>query len=174
MGIVNTTEIDFEIVDGRFINVRRADIKTRVIGDEEEEIERKFTRWALAPGDDLTGQDAAVAAAATELWTTQVIAAYQAEQAALYPPPSPPSTDPHDYKLKPFQFFAMLKIAGVEQAVADAIAAIEDPAERAVAEARLYYSMEYDRGSPLIDQLAPAVGLTVEQIDQYWMQAKEL
>jgi hypothetical protein len=49
-----------------------------------------------------------------------------------------------------------------------------DPTQRAVAKARLDYSIEYSRHDPLIATLAPVVGFNDEQIDALWNQAAQL
>ena len=76
--------------------------------------------------------------------------------------------------LSPWQFRAMLKMAGLEQSVVTAIAMIPDPAARAVAEAKLEYVLSFQRADPLFAMLGPAVGVTPEQIDTMWMQAAAL
>lgn len=82
--------------------------------------------------------------------------------------------NPADYPLKPYQFHAMLDIAEVSQAVEDAIAAIVDPATKAVAKARMKHSTDFDRNDDFIVSLAPVVGLSPEQVDALWLQAKDL
>lgn len=76
--------------------------------------------------------------------------------------------------LVPYQFRAMLKIAGVEEAVTAAVAAIPDPAQRAVAEAKVEYALSFQRDDPLFEMLGPAVGLTSARIDELWRQAVAL
>jgi hypothetical protein len=84
-----------------------------------------------------------------------------------------PSTDPNDYPLEPYQFFAMLEILDKEAAVEAAIDAIEDATQRAVARAKWKHTLRFDRNDPLFAQLAPVVGLTDAEIDAAWMQAKD-
>jgi len=45
-------------------------------------ISTQYHRHVLAPGDDLTTQDERVAAIATASWTPDIVAAYDAAQAA--------------------------------------------------------------------------------------------
>ncbi len=118
---------------------------------------------------DLVSEPEAVKAAALAAWTPGVVRAFQQELRASLEEPAR-SLQP----LAPYQFRAMLKIAGIEQAVAGAIAAIEDDAQRAVAEAKLEYALSFQREDPLFDVLAPAVGLTDEEIDALWLQALSL
>lgn len=99
----------------------------------------------------------------------QALASVITEAKASKKPPKP-STSPVDYPLKRWQFKAMVEILGVSQAIEDAISAIPEPMARAVAMARYRESDVYRRNDPLFDQLAPAVGLTGEQIDAAWMQ----
>lgn len=54
---------------------------TRILKDGEQ-IAQTFHRTSLTPGQDLTGQPTQVVAIAQVAWTEEVIAAYQAEQAA--------------------------------------------------------------------------------------------
>ncbi len=105
----------------------------------------------------------------------RMIAEWEASGGVIAPYTAPsPSTDPHDFPLSPYQFRAMLKIAGIEATIIQAISDIADPAERAVAEAKLDYALSYQRGDPLFAMLAPAVGLTGAQIDALWLEAKDL
>lgn len=75
-----------------------------------------------------------------------------------------------DYPLKRWQFKAMVEVLGVAAAITAAINAMTDPMARAVTMARYLDSDIYRREDPLFDQLAPAVGLTPEEIDAAWWQ----
>ena len=80
MSIAETTEIDrIEIVGHGIVQVREATTITK----DGEFFARKYRRWLLTPGQDLTGQPANVVAQCQAAWTPEVVAAYQAEQAAL-------------------------------------------------------------------------------------------
>ena len=82
------------------------------------------------------------------------------------------SDDPQDYPLKRYQFLAMVEILGKEQAIMDAIAAL--PATSAIIARKRYENThEYIRSDELFAQLAPLIGLTDEQVDEAWLQAKE-
>ena len=95
---------------------------------------------------------------------------------------TPPSTDPNDYPLQPFQFFAMLEIMGetmdpvvdLEAHIEAVIGAIPDTNSRAVARAKYKHTTSFHRDNPLFAQIAPSIGLTDAQIDTAWMQAKEI
>ena len=47
-----------------------------VVTDDGNEISRSFHRKVLAPGDDVSGEDAKVRAVANAVWTDEVVAAY--------------------------------------------------------------------------------------------------
>lgn len=63
-----------EVAEGSFINVKRID---KVFKDDVV-ISESIHRHVLAPGDDLTNEDAVVIAVAKAVWTDEVIAAYKA------------------------------------------------------------------------------------------------
>jgi len=52
-----------------------------VVLDDGVELNRSFHRKVLAPGDDVSGEDAKVQAVAGAVWTESVVAAYAAAQA---------------------------------------------------------------------------------------------
>jgi hypothetical protein len=55
---------------------------TRIIEDGNV-LTKTYHRTSLTPGQDLEGQPANVAAICNTAWTSEVVAAYQAQQAAL-------------------------------------------------------------------------------------------
>ena len=59
-----------------------------VVLDDGVELNRSFHRKVLAPGDDVSGEDAKVQAVAGAVWTTEVVAAYSAAQAAAEEAPA--------------------------------------------------------------------------------------
>ena len=61
-----------EVVENGIVRVRTA----TVIKRDGVEINRTFHRHMLAPGDDLTGQDARVTAICNATWTDEVKSAY--------------------------------------------------------------------------------------------------
>jgi hypothetical protein len=61
-----------EVVENGIVRVRTA----TVIKRDKVEINRSFHRHMLAPGDDLTGQDARVTAICNATWTDEVKSAY--------------------------------------------------------------------------------------------------
>jgi hypothetical protein len=116
-----------------------------------------------------------------QLWTADQLAAIGLE---VVPPPAPvpPSTDPADYPLEPFQFYAMLEIIGsqsdpvrdLEAEILAAIDAIPDLNIKAVARAKLKHTMQFHRDNPLFAQIAPTLGMSDAEIDAAWMQAKDI
>tara|TARA_R110000851_G_scaffold264629_1_gene417214 strand:- start:115 stop:372 length:258 start_codon:yes stop_codon:yes gene_type:complete len=56
-----------------------------IVLDSGVEISRNFHRKVLAPGDDVSGEDAKVQAVASAVWTDEVVAAWSAAQAAAAP-----------------------------------------------------------------------------------------
>lgn len=78
MAIAETVEVDrIEIVAHGVVQVREATTITK----DGEFFARKFRRWVLTPGADLTGQPANVAAQCQAAWTPEVVAAWQAKMA---------------------------------------------------------------------------------------------
>lgn len=55
--------------------------------ENEVQISRAFPTYTLCPGDSLAGKDAGVVAVATNIWTTEVMAAYTAKLATMHGPP---------------------------------------------------------------------------------------
>lgn len=87
-------------------------------------------------------------------------AADAAEAAAVFPP------------LTRRQVRKAMVLAGISvSAVNNAIAAIQDDTERELAEIDWQDAPVYLRSHPLFDALAPAVGVTSEQIDAMWLNA---
>ena len=65
---------EITVVEDGIVRVRTA----TVIKRDGVEINRSFHRHMLAPGDDLTGQDAKVISIANATWTDEVVNAYKA------------------------------------------------------------------------------------------------
>jgi hypothetical protein len=70
-----------EVVENGIIQVRT---KT-AIKEDGVEISRKFHRHVVTPGADVSGEDAKVQAIAASIHTADVVAAYEAAQAAAQP-----------------------------------------------------------------------------------------
>jgi len=77
MALTEETIVDkIEVIENGSVQVRTA----TVIKRDDVEINRSFHRHVLAPGSDLTDQDARVTAIANATWTDEVVSAYQASQ----------------------------------------------------------------------------------------------
>jgi uncharacterized small protein (DUF1192 family) len=80
MSLIESKVIDkIEIVEGGFVQVREA---LRVLRDGEI-IAQNFHRFVVAPGQATQDMDPKVLAICAAVHTTDVIAAYQAEQARI-------------------------------------------------------------------------------------------
>ena len=90
MALTKEVAIDkIEVLEMGNIQIREI---TRVMEDGTE-LSASYHRWALSPGDDLTGQEPKVVAIASAVWTQEVISAYQAQQAANELPAANVTTD---------------------------------------------------------------------------------
>ena len=79
MALTKETIVDkIEVLEMGQVQVRTA---TRVLEDGVA-LSSSFHRHALAPGDDLSGQDARVSAIATATWTPEVVTAWEEMVAA--------------------------------------------------------------------------------------------
>jgi hypothetical protein len=75
MALTETVKVDqIEITENNHIQVRTATI----IEKDGIELTRTFHRCAFYPGSDVSNEDAKVQAIANAIWTSEVIAAYQA------------------------------------------------------------------------------------------------
>ena len=80
MSLTKITNIDqITVIENGVVLYREA---TRIMEDGNE-LSKTFHRNSLVPGQDLTGIPANVVAICNAAWTTEVIAAYQAQIAAL-------------------------------------------------------------------------------------------
>ena len=79
MSLTKTTVVDqITVTENGVVLYREA---TRIMEDGNQ-ISQTYHRSSLTPGQDLTGIPANVAAICNAAWTAEVIAAYQAAQAA--------------------------------------------------------------------------------------------
>ena len=77
MALTETIIIDkIELVENNSIQVRTATIIER----DGTEIAKTYHRHVVAPGEDVSNEDAKVQTIANAIWTAEVIAAYQASQ----------------------------------------------------------------------------------------------
>lgn len=70
-----------EVVENGIIQVRQA---TRIVEDGVQ-LSQSYHRWSLTPGQDVSDQPANVQAICAAAWTSEVIAAYQAQLEANRP-----------------------------------------------------------------------------------------
>jgi len=79
MSLTKTTTVDqITVTENGIVLYREA---TRIMEDGNQ-ISQTYHRSSLSPGQDLTGQPANVVAICNAAWTAEVVAAYQAAQAA--------------------------------------------------------------------------------------------
>ena len=79
MALTKATVVDqITVTENGIVLYREA---TRIMEDGNQ-ISQTYHRSSLTPGQDLTGQPANVVAIAQAAWTAEVIAAYEAAQAA--------------------------------------------------------------------------------------------
>ena len=77
MALIEKQIVDLvEIVENGTIQVRTATIIER----DGTEIAKTYHRHVVSPGDDDSNEDAKVQAITNDIWTAEVIAAYQASQ----------------------------------------------------------------------------------------------
>ena len=88
--------------------------------------------------------------------------------------PTPDPINPLDEPLNQVQFFTLLEFAfgkNEQDVVAVIESAISDPMQRIAAKNKFLKSVSYHRNNELFSILAPALGITNEQIDAAWAQA---
>ena len=80
MSLIKTANIDqITVTENGTILYREA---TRIMEDGKE-LSKTYNRSTLTPAQDLTGVPANVVAICNTVWTAEVVAAYQAEQARI-------------------------------------------------------------------------------------------
>jgi DNA-binding transcriptional LysR family regulator len=83
MSLTKTTAIDqITVTENGIVLYREA---TRIMEDGQQ-LSQTYHRTSLTPGQNLTGQPANVVAICNTAWTPEVVAAYQAQQAAANQP----------------------------------------------------------------------------------------
>ena len=79
MALTKETVVDqITVTENGIVLYREA---TRIMEDGVQ-LSQTFHRTSLTPGQDLTGQPEKVVAIANVVWTPEVVAAYEAQQAA--------------------------------------------------------------------------------------------
>lgn len=89
-------------------------------------------------------------------------------------PPELPASPPVPAQVTARQAVQALIYAGLIDAVQAAIDAIPDPVARALAQAEWSRSQVFERDRPLLIQLAGAMGLSSEDLDQLFINAAAL
>ena len=85
MALTKTTNIDqITVTENGIVLYREA---TRIMEDGKE-LSKTYHRTSLTPAQDLAGQPANVVAICNVAWTPEVIAAYEAQQAASLASPT--------------------------------------------------------------------------------------
>lgn len=98
---------------------------------------------------------------------------WDGEKAVLIPAPEPePPTVPAVVSRAKGK--VVLIQAGLWQSVLDYVAAIPDPAQRAIAEVALHDIQEWSRNSPFMAAISSALGVTEEQMDQLFVATQEV
>lgn len=90
------------------------------------------------------------------------------------PEPADPSAAPVPPAVTMRQARLALLGAGLLDDVGPAIAAIPDAVTRRAAEIEWEFSNELQRGNPFVEQLGGALGLTADEVDSLFIQAKSL
>jgi hypothetical protein len=72
--------------------------------------------------------------------------------------------------LLPYQFRAMLALSGKQSALDAYVAGLPDP-QKTIAQAKLDYSLVFQRDNSLVLAAQQALGLTNDQLDALWKQA---
>lgn len=86
----------------------------------------------------------------------------------------PPSTNPADYPLLPWQFKAMVMYLGKDAAIRIEINKITDSLQRAAAMARYEHASAYVYTDPMMQAMRIAIGLPEQEMVDAWMAAKDL
>ena len=77
MALTETTKVDqIEVLENGCIQIRIATIIQR----DDVEIAKTYHRHVVAPGEDISNEDAKVQAIANAIWTAEVIAEYEASR----------------------------------------------------------------------------------------------
>jgi hypothetical protein len=79
MALTKEVVIDkVEVVENGIVQVRQV---TRIMEDGNQ-LSSSYHRWTLTPGQDVSDQESKVQAVCNAVWTSEVIAAYEAQQEA--------------------------------------------------------------------------------------------
>ena len=106
-------------------------------------------------------------------WTDESPKPSKGTLTALKWPPDP-STNPSDHPLLPWQFKALVIYLGVDAQIRTAISKVSDDMQRAATLSRYENSSLYRFDGPMVNALRQAIGMSVEQLEAAWLQAKDL
>ena len=90
------------------------------------------------------------------------------------PAPPPPSTDPNDYPLLPWQFKAMVTYLGKDAEIRAAIGNISGDLQRAAALSRYENATSYRHNDQFLQSMRVAIGMSEADLSAAWMLAKDL
>jgi hypothetical protein len=133
--------------------------------------EAGYFRETRTPGAALDDLPEDLRQAIEAHWDEAMVDAYTAEVAALaaeYQPPPLPVLTPRQMRLM------MLQIGLDEAEVTGSIDGMTDPAERAAALIEWKWATRYERGHPLVAQLAAALEFEPAELDALWSYAASL
>jgi hypothetical protein len=98
----------------------------------------------------------------------------EVDESTVVVPPSPPSTNPADYPLAPWQFEAAVNALGKDAEIIAVIEQIPDVWERSKAMARYKKATSYNYGDPFLQSMREAIGMSEADLSAAWMIAKDL
>jgi len=93
-----------------------------------------------------------------------------ANGAFIAPPAPPPPTPVTLPDLQPYQFRAMLTLSGHQAALDAYVAGLPDP-QKTIAQAKLDYSLAFQRDNSLVLAAQQALGIDNATMDGLWTQA---
>lgn len=97
----------------------------------------------------------------------------EVDESTVFVPAPPPSTNPADYPLLPWQFKAMVIYLNQDTAIRAAIEAMADPLQKAVARSRYENSSLYRYDDAFLQAMRVAVGMSEEDLTDAWLIAKD-
>lgn len=80
-----------------------------------------------------------------------------------------PAPKASDYRLARWQFEAMVDLLGIGPAIEAAIESMPVGVQKSIARSLYRSSDYYERDAPVLKQIAAAMGLTDQQIDEAWL-----
>lgn len=93
------------------------------------------------------------------------------EDGGVFRPEDEPAPSLPD--LEPYQFRAMLKLSGKQDALYAVLDQLPEP-QRTVAQSKLEYSLTFRRDNDLVALATQAIGLSDAELDELWLQAASI